>query len=118
MATETSAAASTVSSTAQAKGPATLIIAGVLALALGGVGVAAVVMGKKTPSLAAQNDAGGDKAAADKLAAEDAAKAQAGVPAQATLRVAPQEDAPLPVLNAQDAAGASAFPQQDDPSLK
>jgi len=125
MATEpTSTASSAASTTAQAKGPATLVIAGVLALALGGLGVAAVMMGKKSPSMTAQNDEQADKIAADKAAAEAAAKAKAGVASQATLTVKPQEDAPLSDNNSRiaspgtvKAGGESAFPAED-PSLK
>lgn len=102
--------------------PATMVIAGVLALALGGLGVAAFTLGKKKqPPAMAQTDDGAAKAeAAKKAAAAEAARAavaDSGTPSRATLTVAPQKDAPLDAQNKSDSGKPSVFPQED-PSLK
>lgn len=119
--TDASAAAAG-SAASKANGPATMVIAGILALALGGLGVAAFTLSKKKqPPAMAQTDEEAAKAeAAKKAAAADAARAavtNSGTPSKATLTVAPQEDAPLDGKNASGAGKPSAFPQED-PSLK
>ncbi len=117
MSTQTASTAADAASAAQTKGPATLVVAGVLALALGGLGVAAFTISKKNTPMAAKGGVDADSAAKAK---------SGGVPSQASITIKPQEDAPLSgVSNASNAThagkgapgAASAFPQED-PSLK
>lgn len=100
--------------------PATKVVAGVLALALGGLGIAAWKMKGNAPEMAAKDDQSEEakaKEAQRKAADEAAAAALAGTPSKATLIVAPKED---PALDA-PGAGQTTGPKPDiaeDPSLK
>ncbi len=102
----------------KANGPATMVVAGVLALALGGVGVAAF-MSKGQPHTMAATESAEDAAAKAKVKADQAAAdaavqaalAKGETPSKATLTLTPKED---PTLDAQNqGAGSSAFPEND-----
>lgn len=94
---ETSAA----SSASKANSPVTMVVAGILALALGGLGVAAYKMNKGTAPTAMAQDPQSEEAkakAAERKAADEAAAAavaKGGTPSKAVLTVAPKEDPAL-----------------------
>lgn len=107
--------------TPKGNGPGTMVVAGILALALGGLGVAALMTKSKPQPLAAtesaEETAAKAKAQADQAAIDAAAAALARgeTPAKATLTLTPKEDPALDAHNqgAGASTGPSAFPEND-----
>lgn len=116
--TDTSAAASSAS---KANSPITMVVAGVLALALGGLGVAAWQMSKgkgNAPEMAAtENSEDAKSKDAESQARDEAVNAAlSGTSSKDTITVAPKED---PALDAPGAGKSAVTPDvSEDPSLK